>query len=214
MSATSSSAPSQHQAPTARFRNVLVGTLFALVLIIPRILHLRRNAKSWLLFRVLLGLAGAALVVLPIGLGNSYTLSLVGLAMFTVSILLPPAELEMSADEKARELGALVVVNGGRFQPGNALPAAVQLFVGAERICVLDKHFQSLLVIPVNEITAAQAEESAGLWFVRITWAGHSAEFSYRGVFAAHLACVAETTLQSVMRPALPVISRTRAAGA
>jgi len=61
---------------------------------------------------------------------------------------------DASAGDKARELDALVVVNGGRFQPGNAPSAAVQLFVGAESVWVLDRRFQPLLEIPVGEITA------------------------------------------------------------
>jgi hypothetical protein len=214
MSTTSSPAQSQSQQSGSTIRHILIGALFALVLLLPKILLLRRNASSWMLFRILLGVAGAALVVLPLGLGNSYVLAVIGLAIFTASILLPPAKLRTRADEKARELGALVVVNGGRYRPVMAPLTPVQLFVGADRIWVLDKRFQQLLVIPVNEITAARAEESAGRWFLRIAWAGHSADFSYRGVFAEHLARVAASTVQSVMRPSLPVITRTRAAGA
>jgi len=37
-----------------------------------------------------------------------------------------------------------------------------------------------------------------------MTWASHTAEFSYGGIFAEHLARVAESTVRSVMRPALP----------
>jgi hypothetical protein len=167
-----------------------------------------------MLFRLLLGAAGAALVVFPLGLSNSYLLSLLGLVMFVGSILLPPAKPHPNATDKARELGALVVVNGGLFRSGNAPSVAVQLFVGADRIWALDLHFQTLLAIPVNEITTARAEESEGRWLLRIAWADRTAVFSYRGIFAEHLARVAESTLQSVMRPSLPVISRTRAASA
>lgn len=198
----------------ARIRNVLIGTFFVLVLLIPKLLHLRRNARSWLFFRIVLALAGASLIIMPIGLGNSYVLSLVGLAMFTASILLPSAKPDTSADDKARELGALVVVNGGKFKLGEAPSFAAQLFVGADYVRVLDTRLQCLLEIPVSEITAARAEESHSRWFLRVNWAYKTAVFAYRGVFAEHLARVAETTLQSVMRPALPVIPHARAAGA
>jgi hypothetical protein len=120
----------------------------------------------------------------------------------------------LSADDAARELGALVVVNGGRYQPGNAPAAAVQLFVGAERVWALDSHLKPLLVIPVAEMTSARAEFSEGQWFLRIRWADHQAEFAYHGIFSEHLARVAESTLQSVMRPSLPVIPQRRAASA
>jgi hypothetical protein len=165
-------------------------------------------------FRIFLGIAGAALVIMPLSLWNSYVPSLIGLVAFTAAILLPPAKLTTSVDDKARELGALIVVNGGRYQPDNGPLTAAQLFVGAKRICVLDARFQTLLVIPVNEITAARAEESETGWLLRMTWADQTAEFFYRGIFAEHLARVAETTLRGVMRPSLPVIPQHRAASA
>ena len=214
MSTASNQALPQPQGIGARFRNTLVGALFAIVLLVPKVLHLRRNAHSWMFFRIFLGIAGAALVLLPLGLGNSYVLSLVGLAMFVAAILLPPAKPHTSADDKARELGALVVVNGGSYQSKNARAAMVQLFVGAERIWALDAHFQPLLVIPVDELTSARAEKSDGRWLLKVVWADRTAEFSHRGVFAEHLARVAESTLHSVMRPSLPVIPQTRAASA
>lgn len=198
----------------ARLRNTFIGAFFVLVLLIPRLLHLRRNARSWMFFRILLALAGASLVIVPVGLGNNYFLSIAGLAMFVASILLPSAKPGTSADEKAREFGTLVVVNGGRFKRGDEPSFAAQLFVGAEHVRVLNSGLQSVLEIPVNEITSARAEDSHGRWFLRINWANKTAAFSYRGVFAEHLARVAESTLQSVMRPALPVIPQARAAGA
>ncbi len=214
MSTTSSPAHSQPEPIGARLRNAGIGALFALVLLVPRILRLRRNANSWMFFRILLGAAGAVLVVFPLGLWNSHLLAVVGLAMFIGAILLPPAKPETIVDAIARELQALVVVNGGQYQPESAPPAMVQLFVGVARISVLDARFEPLLVIPVQEIIAARAEDSGGKWLLRISWAGRTAEFAYRGVFAEHLARVAETTLQGVIHPSLPVISRSRAAGA
>jgi hypothetical protein len=213
-----SATPSQTLTPPpgigARVRNALIGGFFVLVLLVPKLLQLRRNEHSWTFFRILLGLSGASLIILPIGLGNSYALSLLGMAMFIAAILLPPAKTEISVDEKARELGALVVVNGGQFLPESADPAAVQLFVGAERISALDDRFQPLLVVPINEITSARVQGSGGTWLLRVLWADRAAEFSYRGIFAEHLARVAETTIQSMMRPALPVIPQAHAASA
>jgi len=214
MSDTSNPALSQPEGLGKKLRQLAVGTLFALVLIIPKILHVRRNPRSWMLFRIFLGVAGAALVVLPLGLGTSFVPAIVGLAMFISAILLPPGKLDTNAGDKAHELGALVVVNGGRFQPGRAAAAAVQHFVSAESVWVLDRSFQPLLEIPVSEITAAYAEQSEESWRLRVTWASHTAEFSYVGIFAEHLARVAESTIRGVMRPALPVLPQRRAAGA
>ena len=214
MSTTANPVHSQPEPWRTRVRNFLIGTLFALVLLVPKIVHLRHSARSWMFFRIFLGIAGAALVIMPLSLWNSYVPSLVGLVAFTAAILLPPAKFTTSVDDKARELGALIVVNGGRYQPFNGPLTAAQLFVGAKRICVLDARFQTLLTIPVNEIAVAHAEESETGWLLRITWADQTAEFSYRGIFAEHLARVAETTLHGVMHPSLPVIPQHRAASA
>jgi len=214
MTAASNPALSQPESFGRRLRHLAVGTLFALVLLIPKIMRARRNPRSWMLFRIFLGIAGAAMVVLPLGMGAGFVPAIAGLAMFISSILLPPAKPYTSADDKARELGSLVVVNGGRFQPANAPSAPVQLFVGAESVWVLDRRLQPLLEIPVGEITAAGAEQSEESWRLRMTWAGRSVDFSYDGIFAEHLALVAETTIRAVLRPALPVLPQRRAAGA
>jgi hypothetical protein len=210
----STPANSQLQRSGTTLRQVFIGALFAVVLLVSRILHVRRNAKSWLLLRILLGIAGAMLVIFPVGLSNGYVVSLAGLAMFVLAILLPPAKPGTSADDKARELGALVVVNGGRFKLGDGPSFAAQLFVGAEQVWVLDSHFQLFLEIPVDEITSARAEDSHGRWFLRVDWADKTAAFAYRGVFDEHLARIAESTIHSVMRPALPVLPQRRAASA
>jgi len=197
-----------------RLRNTAIVALFAVALLIPKIIHLRRSERSWFAFRIALGMFGSSLVLLPLALWGSYLLAVVGLAMFVGAILLPSARPDTTADEKARELGALVVVNGGEYQPGNAPAAPVQLFTGVENIWALDRHFQPLLVIPVRELTVARVENKSGVWLLQLRWADHAAEFTYRGIFAEHLAHVAETTLHSVMRPALPVIPQRRAASA
>jgi hypothetical protein len=191
-----------------------MNALFALAQLAHNLLHLRRNPRSWVVFRVALGFAGAALVILPLSLWNSWTAGIAGLAMFTVAILLPPTKPGTSADRIARDLGALVIVNGGKYQPGNAPAAAVQIFVGAENIWALDSRFQPLLVIPTSQIFSVRAEESAGLWNLQIRWLDNTAEFSYRGIFAELLARRAESSLRAVMPAALPIAPKRRAAGA
>lgn len=214
MSASPSPAISQPESFGKRLRHLLIGTLFALVLLIPKILHARCNPRSWMLFRIFLAVAGAALVIVPLGAWSSYAPAIIGLAMFISAILLPPAKPESNIDDDARALGALVVVNGGKFKLGEASSFAAQLFVGAGHISVCDSQLQSFLEIPVSEITSAQAEESHGRWFLRINWTNKTVVFAYQGVFAEHLARVAESTIRSVLRPALPVLPQRRAAGA
>lgn len=197
-----------------RFRNVSIHTLFALANLARNLLHLRRNPRSWQLFRVALGLAGAALVILPLSLWSSWTAGIAGLAMFTTAILLPRANTETLAHRKARELGAPIVLEGGKYQPGNAPAAAVQIFVSPEYIWALDFHLQPLLVIPAPEISSVRAEESAGVWNLQIRWLDHTADFSYRGIFAEILARKAETLLRAALPAARPAPPKRRAATA
>lgn len=210
--AEASANPKPAESFATNARKLAVVALFAAVLLVPKMLHLRRDPRSWLAFRIVLGLAGAALVVLPLGLWNAWLLSIAGLAMFMAAALLPPAKPNRSRDDKARELGALVVLNGGNYQPANGQPAAVQLFVGDENLWALDRRFHQLLVIPVAEIRSLQVYSADGVRRLRLEWPEHAAEFDYRGFFAEHLANVAETTIRSVMRTPLPVLQPQRRA--
>lgn len=215
MSTASSPALAQLESFVGRVRNFAIGTLFAVALLILKLLQARHNPRSWMAFRIFLALAGAALVLLPLGSNDSFLPAVFGLCMFLTAILLPPARPLAADSDIARQLGALVVVNGGRFKieaEGDSFNA--RLFLGSEYLSVRDPQLVSRLEIPVAEITAAQAEESHGRWFLRVNWAGKNAVFSYRGIFAKHLARVAETTIAEVPRPATPVLPRRRAAGA
>src|ERR1700731_1809643 len=139
MSTTSTPVASPQETAAARLRNLGLGALFALVLLLPKLLNLRRDRRSWFAFRVLLGIAGASLVVLPLSLWNSWHAAIAGLAMFLAAILLPGAKPDTTLADTAARLGALVIVNGGGYQLENrqledAPPSAVQLFVCPERI--------------------------------------------------------------------------------
>lgn len=214
MSTGPATAASQQERPNARLRNIVIGAFFALVLLIPKLLRVRHNAQSWMALRIFLGVAGAALVVLPLSLWNSWLAAPAGLIMFLAAILLPPAVSHLDPDEKARELGALVVINGGKYQSGNASSTPVQLFVGAEQIWALDAHFHPLLVIPVEQIASADVSQRKNRWLLQIRWAENISEFFYHGIFAEHLARVSQSTLAGVMPSPLPILAKTRAAGA
>lgn len=214
MSTAQASATSQQEATRRRIRNLFIGTLFAFVLLIPKLLRIRHNAQSWMAFRILLAFAGAALVVLPLSLWNSWLAAIAGLAMFIAAMLLPPARPNTSSDDKARELGALVIVNGGKYRTRGAVPVAVQLYVGPEKVWAIDSHFQPLLGIPAAQITSAMAQQTKDGWILQVRWLNNAAEFSYHGIFAEHLARVAENTLGGVMQSPLHVLPRSHAASA
>jgi hypothetical protein len=229
MSTTSTPVASPQETAAARLRTLALGALFALVLLVPKLLNIRRDRRSWLAFRVVLAISGAGLVILPLSLWNSWTAAIAGLAMFLASILLPAAKPDTTLADTAAQLGALVIVNGGTYQRENpeletgqlesrqleSVPAeAVQLFVCPDRIWALDSQLHPLLVIPISQIASATAAESAGDWILRVRWDEHTADFHYRGIFAEHLARVAESTLRSVIHPPLPVLPQKRAATA
>jgi hypothetical protein len=188
--------------------------LFAIALFAPKLLNLRRDPRAWLACRILLAMAGASLVVLPLSLWNSWTAAIAGLAMFLAAILLPDAKPDTTLADTAAQLGASVVVNGGEYRPGNAPAARVHLFLGDERIWALDAHMHPLLVIPAAQMSSANAAESGGDWILRLRWAEHTADFHYRGIFAAHFARMAESAVRGVIPEPLPFRPQKRAATA
>ncbi len=204
----------------ARLRRAALAVLFAAILLIPKLLRVRRDPHAWLAFRFVLALLGAALVVVPLGLWNSWLAALCGLVLFMIAVLLGPGAPMTTLDDKVRELGALVVVNGGAYAGKLLRPVAAHLFVGTETIWALDSALYPLAVIPVAGISSMGASADSSGWTLRIEWPEHAAEFAYRGFFAEHLARVAQSTIRSVMRPTLPILqpqeqaARGRAAGA
>jgi len=214
MDSTANPAASQTANALARLQKMFIGALFAGVLLVPKILNLRRDERSWTAFRVLLGFAGAGLVILPLAFWNSWLAGIAGLAMFLTAALLPPALVTATVDDKARELGALIVVNGGKTRMANGVAVPVRLLVGAENIWAVDSHLQTRLTIPVAEVSSVYSEETESGWVVRLRRPDNVEEFAYRGVFAEHFAKVAENSVRAVMRPSLPVQPKTRAARA
>lgn len=200
---------------TAKLRKSVVGAGFTISLLAPKALNLRRNESSWTIFRTIMGFFGAALVVLPIGFFSSYFLAVIGLGMFIAAILLPPAKSTTCAEDKAAELGALAVVNGGLFRAAGIPAIPVQLFVGSENLWAVESSdFHPVLVIAAPDLISARAEETVEGWILSIKWANRIAAFSYSGVFAENLARNAESTVRSIMRPAPQAKPRTRAARA
>ena len=176
---------------------------------------LRRNPRFWAFFRFVLGFGGAALVVFPVASGNSYILSVAGLVMFITAIMLLPARPRTTSEDTARELGALLVVDGGRYHiPNSSSSVPVQLFVAADRISALDSKFHALLEIPSAEITSFLALQEEKGWFLEIIWTAGAAEFSYRGASAERLAHIAENAIRSVAPAPAPLVRQRRAAGA
>jgi hypothetical protein len=198
-----------------RLREFFGAAFFLLVRRSPRLLRLHRNQKSWALFRVVLGLFGAALVVLPLSLWTGWITAIFGMLFFVASILLPPAQVESDTDRKARELGAKTVVSGGIYQPGNAPAAEVQLFISSAHIWALDEHLEPLLVINAAEVSDLRIETDQDNWMLRLRWADHKAEFEFEGFFAERFARLAYDSICGVVQSSNSAPShKTLAAGA
>ena len=177
-------------------------------------LNLRRSEHAWTTFRTLLGIFGAALVILPLRFWSGYQIAIVGLAMFTTAILLPPVELAGGMEDKARELGALNIVDGGLFLSENRPDTSVNLFVAPENVWALNSDLQLLLVLPVAEITYIQVEYYDSGWRLNIRCMGRIAAFAYSGVFAEQQARVAESAILNVIESSRPTLPKRRAANA
>ena len=179
-----------------RAKNFVAAAFFLLIRKSPKLLELHRNAKAWTLFRVALACFGAALVLLPLALWSGYFTALIGLILFVVAILLPPAELESATDRKARELGAQTVISGGEYQAPNLAGRSMQLFISPSHTWALDKNFAPLVVMTTAEIKSLRVEQAKEDWVLHVWWGQHKAEFVYRGIFAERFARLAEESLR------------------
>jgi hypothetical protein len=188
----------------ARLKNVFGNGFFLFAQRWPRLLELHRNERAWSLLRFLMGCFGAALVILPLSLWGGYFTALFGLALFVVSILLPPADLESATDRKAKDLGAQTVISGGEIDAGNAGFVGVQLFISSAQTWALDKNFDPLVMFPTADISDLSAKPIADHWSLFVRWGEHKTEFVYRGIFAERFARLAEESLRQANLAAVP----------
>ncbi len=187
-----------------RLRRAGLFALFGLVLLIPKTLGLRKRPNLWNGLRVAVALAGGLLMGSTLKEPGAGWAPAVGLVLVVLAYFVRPVKEEKSVDSQARELGALIVLNGGRLRSAGG--DAMRLFVTPETIHALDLKHRTRLQIPLASVRAARAEGAEDGWRLRIEWQGGEAEFSYDGFFAEHLARVAETTLRSQLRRELPVL--------
>lgn len=196
-----------------RLTRAAVGVLFYLILLIPRVRRLRRRVQLWTAVRVTAGLAGLVLGWLYFsGRGGGFLAASALLILFGLFVRATP--VVKSLEERAGELGALVVLNGGSWVPSAREPAyPVNIFAGADRLIVEDGAGQPLVEIPLAKIQhcVAQALEpgEGRPWELEIAWDSsnpQTARFHFEGFFAEHLARVAETTIETLRRKELPVL--------
>jgi hypothetical protein len=195
-------------APTAavRLRRGALWLLFAAILMIPRMLGLRRHPRSWNALRVAAGLLGVAIVAVDHIERAGAVLAACGAALVLLALVIAPERRKLSVDQRARELGALVVVSGGRYRAADGSLREAWLFVGPRRLWALDADLRTLVELPLAAGGVVRAEANGKSWKLCVGGEEGVAEFLYRGPFAEHLARVAESTLRSQLRRELPVL--------
>jgi hypothetical protein len=194
------------RAGAVRLRRAVLWLIFGSILMIPKINRLRRHRRAWNFGRSFAGLAGVAMIA--IGAAERHKLAIIALGALTLllALLLAPERPKLSVDARARELGALVVVDGGVYSSDAEAPHRAKLFIGADRLWVLNSALAVLSEIPLQQLRELILEPAGADWKLRLDCGQSAAEFLYRGDFAEHLARVADETLRSRLHRELPVL--------
>jgi hypothetical protein len=194
------------RAGAARLRRGGLWLIFALVLMIPKVNRLRRRRRAWIFIRILVAIAGTAILVFGLARGHGFALIFVGALMLLFGLLLSTERPEISIDARAKELGALITVDGGRYIDAAGNRHRTKLFVGPDRLWALDSALHVLLEIPLTQVRTLVVEPSGTNWSFRLDGQLMKAEFIYEGSFAQHLAGVAEATVRSRLNRELQVL--------
>jgi hypothetical protein len=196
--------PAEAVSGITRFRDSAADSLFQISRAFPKLLAFRSTPGAWTAFRVLLGIMGAGLVVLPLSLWNAWAFAPVGLVLFLLAVLLPPIRQDRGTAEAVQQLGAYLVLDGGRLacgplSPENGRPCTVNLYLTATRVWALDPELRPVVVIPAEEINVVTAFPGQDDWSLRVSWQNGSAEFSFGGLFAERRARLAEEGLRHLV---------------
>jgi hypothetical protein len=173
---------------------------------IPKVNRLRRRRKTWNFVRVLSAIAGAAMMLLGLTRGHVVTWLITGVLVLLFGLLASAERSEISVDARAKELGALITVDGGHYIDVAGNRHRTKLFVGPDRLWWLDSALRVLLEIPLTQVRTLVVEPSGADWNFRVHCDQTRAEFMYEGSFAQHLADVAEATVRSRLNRELPVL--------
>jgi hypothetical protein len=190
----------------ARLRRGGLWLIFALVLMIPKVNRLRRRRKAWNFIRILVAIAGISILAFSLVRGPAFALSAAGALMLLFGLLVTAERPEISIDARAKELGALITVDGGHYIDAAGSRHRTKLFVGPDRLWALNSALHVLLEIPLTQVRTLVVEPSGNNWSFRLDGQQTKAEFIYEGSFAQHLAGVAEATVRSRLNRELPVL--------
>lgn len=197
-----SATASQHSNPSqSKFDSALSSTK------ISDLLHPRHNQHSWFVFRLALGFLGAALVLLPLALPQSWIASIFGLAFFLTAILLPPVLSSHAPNEKSpappvedKKLPVplpQLVLHGAEFCSEGA-PVPVELYVCDEQIVAMKSNLQPAIVVPTAELTSVFLQRSEKSWLLFLIWSGKETAFAFHGHAAERHAKKAEAAIHNL----------------
>ena len=167
---------------------------------ISDLLHPRRNQHSWFVFRLALGFLGAALVLLPLALPQSWIAAIFGLAFFLTAILLPPvlsSHASRAENEKPSVPLPRLVLHGAEFCcGGTAIP--VELYVSEEQVLAMKSDLQPAIAIPTAELTSVFLQRSEKSWLLFLIWFGKETAFVFHGHAAERHAKKAEAAIHNL----------------
>jgi hypothetical protein len=175
---------------------------------------LRRNPHSWFAFRLFLGVSGAALVLLPLALPESWIASIFGLILFLTSILLPPAREAQPATEPVRVPAEQFVLTGAEYSDAGASPFPVKLYVSEQQLLAMKPNLQPAVVVPLSALHSVFLQRSEQSWLLVLESAASETVFSFHGVFAERNSRKAESTIRRFAPLTPPEKPKARAARA
>lgn len=212
---------SAETSPTGKSQNAaiakeaLVSAAFRTSQAFPQILALRASPRLWQAFRFFLGVAGAALIVLPLGFWNAWLFAPVGLVFFLLAVLLPPVTGSPHLSAVVRHLHAYASLDGGKLHRADGA-LEIQLLLAKDRIWALNEKLQPMLVIPVAEFGSLNLSASDGSWLLELGWGQDRATLLFDGLFAERRARAASSALRRIVHIPEAAIEKpkARAAGA
>ncbi len=196
-------------------KEVLVSAAFRTSQTFPQILALRASPRLWQAFRIFLGIAGAALIVLPLGIWNAWLFAPVGLIFFMLAVLLPPVTGSPHLAGVVKQLHAYASLDGGKFSSPEET-SEIRLLLAKDRIWALNEKLQPVFIIPVAEFDSLNLAESDGTWLMELGWGQNRAALSFDGIFAERRAHLAFSALNRIVRVSVAAAEKpkARAAGA
>ncbi|MBI4166131.1 MAG: hypothetical protein HY508_10410 [Acidobacteria bacterium] len=199
------------KSPGLSIKRAAIGVMFFLVLLIPRVRRLRRRVRLWTVIRIGSGLAGMGLIWLFFH-GRSAGFIVGGILFILLGLLVRATPVQKSLDDRARELGALVVLNGGMMILSGEPPCPVNIFANDERLTI-ESGARTVAEIPLERVQRCLVralEPGEGKpWELEIAWGSpepKTAKFRFEGFFAEHLARVAETAIKNLRQKDLAVL--------